>query len=264
MGSVILMAIMKIRNVRILPFLRYWKEFALVGFFANALPFVLITLGQQYIPSSIAAVMNSTTPLFTVFLAHYTIKGESITVSKIAGVIIGMIGIFVIFSPCLSHQLSFNPIGAIAVLIASLSYAIGMICSKKIYSAKGYGLVKAMPAGQLACSSLLLLPIFLIFEAPHFTFSVSPVAALALIAVSFFGSAIAFLIYHHLLKTAGATFLSFATLLFPVVGIALGTLFLGEELNSRSIIGTILILIGLIVTNFLPMIIAKCKREKNG
>lgn len=250
-ASLILLLVFKGQGVELKKYFIYWKEFLLIGFFANAFPILLITFSQQHLSTSLAAIFNSTTPLTTILLAPFFLKNEPITPLKLMGVLLGIMGVVIIFSPSLlSGALHFNGLAAMGILLAAASYGIGMIFSKKIYIKHGSEVIKVMPAFQLLAASLLTLPLLLFFsEGVYKELYLSSV--LSLLGLTIFGTAIAFILYHALIRMAGATFLSFCTLLFPVFAIFLGFIFLGEEISLLSLIGSLFIFSGLITANFL-------------
>jgi drug/metabolite transporter (DMT)-like permease len=253
LAGLLLLGFLKWQGTSIKKSCSYWKEFFTIGFFANALPFILITLSQKHLSISLAAIFNSTTPLSTLLLAHFLVKEEPLTINKIVGVFLGVFGIVAIFYPSLSQgHLIFNAWAAMGILAASISYGIGLILSKKAYSEHGIEITKVLPAGQLLASSVMVLPVFLVFE-PGFYRELHMQSILSLAGLVILGSAAAFVIYQNLIRIAGASFASFSTLLFPVFGILLGRFFLKEEIHLHAIIGSALIFLGLFVSNMPPL-----------
>lgn len=229
-----------------------WKRFIVMGFFANALPFVLFSFGEQFADSGAASILNGTTPIFTVILAHLLISDERLTGNKLAGVLIGFAGILVIFNTDFIHLFSGQglqggreTIGLAAFLVASLSYGVGMVYGRL----KLRGLPPLVgPAAQLICSATMVLPIALIVDKP---FSLSPgVPALISVAIlGIFGTAVAYLIYYRLLDHAGAVFISLVTYLLPPAGVILGMVFLDETPGWYSFAGMFLIIAGVMIVN---------------
>jgi drug/metabolite transporter (DMT)-like permease len=176
----------------------------LIGFFANACSFILITYGETYIPSSLAAIMNSTTPLFTAFIAHFFVAGDRLKLHKIFGILLGMMGILVIFLPSFDTLQSEDFFGCFLVLGGSLSYAISFVLSKK--RAANFPPI-VFRAGQLLAGSLFLIP-FGMNDLSH----MKPLclsASLSLIFLSLIGTALAFVLYHKLITRTNPTFVSF-------------------------------------------------------
>ena len=220
---------------------RVWAALLLMGFLNNAVPFGLISWGQVYIDSGNASILNATTPLFAVILAHFLTADEKLTVNRVAGILLGVGGVAVLIGPQAIAGLGAVSIGQFAILGAALSYGFAGIFGKRLA-----GLPPAVAAaGMLTCSSLMMLPAALAFETPLAAenWRMGPVAAIAAMAVVC--TSLAYLIYFRILATAGATNLLLVTLLIPVSAMSLGVLFLGEVLTTNALIGVALIGAGL-------------------
>lgn len=244
-GGLILLTINYLKNRKLHEYLHCYKDFFLIGLFSNALPFIFITKGETYIPSSLAAVMNSTTPLFTAILAHLFLEDEKLKPHKIFGVLLGMLGIFIIFFPSLEKMVYTDLIGCSLILLAAFSYSISFVLAKKRPHTVPTSL---FPAGQLLAASLITLP-FGIQDLPSFKM-ISFHSYLALGCLSMVGTALAFIIYFKLIRSSGATFVSYSSLLFPIIGIFLGFVFLGETMTETVYIGSLFIFSGVILACF--------------
>ncbi len=245
-GVAILYTVLIFKGERLSEYAHHWKHFVVMGFFSTALPFSLISLGEKTIPSSLAAIINSTTPIFTALLAHNFIASERLSASRIIGVLLGFIGISVVFSPALRGEFQHHIFGSMMVLVAASSYAVAMVYGRRNTS-EIPSLVGA--TGQLMAASFMLLPLSLFYDKAY-TFPVPSLQAMAgVLGLGIFGTAIAFVLYFQIMKSAGASFLSTATLLFPVIGIILGVVFLDEEVRANAYIGCALILAGLAIAN---------------
>lgn len=244
-GALLLLLILLFKGEKLKGHFKDWHHFIAMGFFASALPFMSISAGQQYIPSSLAAIVNSTTPIFTAIGAHFLV-GERLTWTKIIGILTGCCGIVAIFVPALLDNTEHNERGIFLVLLASLSYATGFL-----YSRKFLGHVPSMvgATAQVFAAALIVTPLAWLFEKPaamplpSFT-ALSGIAGLAVL-----GTALAFSIYYTLTKTAGATYASTVTLLFPAIAVMLGVGVLGERLSLNIIVGCPIIFIGLAIAN---------------
>jgi drug/metabolite transporter (DMT)-like permease len=259
-GGLILLIYNAKKGLHLHHYLHLTKEFFLIGLFANALPFVTISIGEIFIPSSIASIMNSTTPLFTAIFAHLALKDEKFQLAKMVGVFLGMLGIFIIFFPAI-EKVSYHMItGCLYVLLGAISYSISFVLTKK----RTFDMPKTLfPAGQLLAGSLLVLPFAL---KDFFLIDKVEISSIfALLGLTLLGTVIAFLIYFHLVKSAGATFVSYSSLLFPSIGIMLGVIFLNETMNAGLYLGSFLIFLGVIVACFYePLIKKKGLFQKKG
>lgn len=230
----------------------FWGKFIVMGFFANALPFVLFSFGEQFTDSGVASILNGTTPIFTVVLAHFFVPDERLTVNRLSGVLIGFAGIGLIFLPDLLSLLSgeglrsaAQMLGMLAFITASASYGVGMVYSRM----KLRGLPPLVgPAAQLICSAAMVVPVALIVDRP---FSLTPglPAVLSAGILGIFGTAAAYLVFYRMLDTAGPTFISLVTYLLPPFGLVLGIIFLAERPGWYSFAGLALILLGVMQVN---------------
>jgi len=220
---------------------RAWRAFWTMGLLNNVIPMSLILWGQIRIGSGLAAILNASTPLFTVLLAHFFTRDERMTAKKIGGVLFGLTGIVVMVGPAALDGPSGGLLAQLAMLGAAVSYACAGIFGRRFAGTPP--LVTA--AGQVTASSLTLLPLSLIVDRPWL---LSPpgartwgaVAGLALLC-----TALAYVIYFRILATSGASNLLLVTLLMPVTAVLLGIALLGEHLEPRHVVGMTLIAAGL-------------------
>jgi len=139
-----------------------WKMFAVVAALNNAIPFTLIVWGQQYIPIGLASILNATSPLFSVVLAHFATRDDRLTLSRALGLIAGFIGVVVLIGPDLLTELGKHVWAQLALLAAALFYAIGAIYARRL---RGHKPV-VIAGGQLAMATVLLLPFALAIDRP--------------------------------------------------------------------------------------------------
>lgn len=214
-----------------------WGQLLVMGALNNTLPFSLIFWGQTTITSGLASILNATTPLFTVAVAHVLTRDERMTVRKLVGVLAGFAGVAVLIGPDLGGSIW----GQIACLAAALSYAFAGIYGRR-FKALGVQPLQAA-AGQLTASAILILPIMLLVE-PAWTVP-SAVTWSAVAGLALLSTALAYVLYFRILAAAGATNLLLVTFLIPVTAILLGAAFLGEHLEARQFAGMALIGLGL-------------------
>jgi drug/metabolite transporter (DMT)-like permease len=240
--------------------LRPWLGiFAFIGFINVALPFVLISWGEQYIPSGIASVMNSTTPLFTIILATIFLKDDRLTLPKALGLLTGFGGVVLLFLPELSSSRIENLLGLGAVLVASASYAASGIVIKR----KVHGLASELQVFlQYAFAVLMIWGITLGVERPVILPAL-PLTWTALLWLGLLGSSLASSLYFTLLHSVGPTRASTVTYVPPLVGLLLGAIFLGESLGWQTLIGGALIVIGIMLVNMQRLPFKLPNREDN-
>ncbi len=220
-----------------------WPAYFVMGFLNNVLPFSLIFWGQTEIASGLASVLNATTPLFTLLVAHWLTDDEKIDAGKVAALLAGFAGVTVLVGPDLLID-GTSVWGELACLGAALSYAFAGLYGRR-FKALNIAPLEAA-AGQVTASAVLILPIMLAVDRPWMLSAPpSPSVWLALGGLALLSTALAYVLYFRILAAAGATNLLLVTLLIPVTAILLGAAVLGERLQPRHFAGMALIGLGL-------------------
>jgi len=222
-----------------------WRSFLAMGALNNALPFSLIFWGQTHLASGLASILNATTPLFTVVVAHLLTDDEKVTAPKVAALLSGIAGVAVLIGPIAVAQPNDSLSGELACLGAALSYAFAGIYGRR-FRIMGIKPLDAA-AGQVTASSLLILPIMLSVEQPWNGAAPTATGWTALAALASLSTALAYVLYFRILAAAGATNLLLVTFLIPVTSILLGAVFLQERLEPRHFAGMALVGLGLVV-----------------
>lgn len=218
-----------------------WGLFMSMGALNNLIPFSLIFWGQTQITSSLASILNATTPLWTVLFAHFFTRDERLSPNRFSGVLCGFLGVGLIIGPDIRHGLGVNVLAQSAVIGAAVSYAFAGIFGKRFK-----GIPPLLTAtGQVTSTTLLMLPIALVVDQPWFLPTPHLSTWGALLGLALLSTAIAYIIYFRLLASAGATNLLLVTFLIPVSALLLGMTWLGERLELRHLVGMGLISLGL-------------------
>jgi drug/metabolite transporter (DMT)-like permease len=218
---------------------RIWAAFLSMGLLNNALPFVLIVWGQHRIASGLAAILNATTPLFGVLVAHALTRDERLTGLKAGGVALGLGGAAVMIGPDALGGLGNDIPAQLACLAAALSYAFAGIYGRRF---RRLGVAPlAAAAGQVCASTLLLLPVMLLIDQPWTLAPPNAATWGAVLGVGLLSTALAYWLYFRILAASGATNLLLVTFLIPVSAILLGVSVLGETLQPRHLLGMALI-----------------------
>jgi drug/metabolite transporter (DMT)-like permease len=208
----------------------------------NLLPFSLIFAGQTEMGAGLASVLNSTTPFWTILLANAVTSDEKLSLNKVAGVLLGIAGVAVMVGPGIVASLG-GPVWAkFAMIGASMSYAVALVFSRRF---------KAVPpaivaTGQLTASTIVMLPVVLLWNGPAGLFAASATVWTAVFALALVSTAFAYILYFGIIGSAGATNASLVTLIVPVSAILLGFVFLGERLELFEVAGMLLIGLGLV------------------
>ena len=243
-ASLALFVLIKFRKLG--PFPRaYVGIFLVIGLLNAALPFALTAWSIQYISSGMAAILNSTVPLFTLVFAFLFIPEDKFTLLKLLGLLIGFGGVIMLVADKVSETFSIIGLGQIAVLIAALSYASSAVIARK-------KAVRLEPEWQsflqMSSAFLFLLPLALLTESPLAIPSL-PITWLAALWMGVLGSGLGLMLFFNLLRKIGPTRTVLTSYLFPVVAVILGVLFLNEDIGWKMIIGGIMILGGVILVN---------------
>ncbi|WP_420392531.1 DMT family transporter [Acuticoccus sp.] len=220
-----------------------WLAFLVMGVLNNVVPFVLFVYGQQTIASALAAILNATTPLFTVVVAGVLLTDERLTAGKLVGVAVGFAGVVLMVGPRALEGLGADGWAQLACLAAALSYACAGVWGRRFRTLKVDPIVVA--AGQVTVSAALLVPIALFLDAPWTLPAPSMATGAAIVALAVVSTALAYILYFKILERAGATNVLLVTLLVPASAIVLGTLILGERLGWVHAAGMALIAVGL-------------------
>jgi len=216
---------------------------ALLALLNNALPFILFAWAQRTIPTGLASILNATTPIWGVIVAHVFTPDERMRPNRLAGVLLGFAGVAVMIGADLLGQIGTNVVAQLACLGSTLSYALAGVYARRF---RGLGVTPVgVATGSLTAAACLLLPLVLLFEPPWQASAPTGEAWAALIGLAFFCTAVAYILYFRLLASAGATNSLLVTFLIPITAILLGTFLLGEQLAPRHFAGMLLIGCGL-------------------
>jgi len=220
-----------------------WGSILLLALLNNALPFTLFGWGQTHIASGLAAILNATTPIWGVIVAHFLTHDERMSPRKIGGVLLGFAGVATMIGPTLLSSLGTSALAQLACVTAALSYALAAVWARRF---KRLGLSPmSVTTGQLTAGAAIMLPLALFVDQP-WTHPFPPLTAWgAIVALALLCTAFAYILYFGLIETSGATNALLVTLLVPPVAILLGGLFLGESLAPQDFVGLGLIALGL-------------------
>ena len=221
------------------------KAFFGMSFLNNVVPFSLIVWGQQHIASGVASILNATTPLFTMLVAHWFTTDEKINPRRLLGVLTGMGGVGLMMGLDSMESSGFHLLGQSAILLAAFSYGFAGVYGKR-FAQLGISPL-ATATGQLCASSMILIPLTLWIDQP-WTMAMPSIEGMgSLLGIALLSTALAYVIYFRLLKTAGATNLLLVTLLIPVSAIILGVFLLDESLELQHLSGMAVISLGLLI-----------------
>lgn len=220
---------------------RIWFACLVMGFLNNIIPFGLNFWGQKELGVSAAAIVNSTTPLWTILLAHFATDDEKLTGLRLAGVLVGIAGVGLLIGPEALGGLGTASLSQLAFLAATFSYAIALMWARRFR-----GLPPVVPAaGQLIGSSVLAIPMALVIDKPWNLPLPSIEVIASVIALALASTALAYRIYFALMARNGAGNAALVTMLIPPSAMLMGWGVLGETPTLLSLGGFAVILLGL-------------------
>jgi drug/metabolite transporter (DMT)-like permease len=241
LASLILLPLLWVCRIRLPAGVSGWRPFIAIGLLNNVLPFSLIVVGQTYIPSGLASILNATTPLFTVVVMAAAGE-EKLHVRRIAGVMTGLVGVIILQGGGLDGKtLGFESgqgIGMLLCLAGAFSYGLSALLARWVLS-------NSPPLGtatfQLLASTVMMIPVAGFVERPWQLPMPGATTWLAVIGLAALSTALAYIVFFQILRRSGATNVMLVTLLIPVTAILLSYLVLGEQISSREMLGALVI-----------------------
>ena len=214
---------------------RRWRQFVLLGAVNVAIPFSLISAAEINLTASLAAILNSTTVMFTAVVAAVWM-GDALTARKLVGVALGIVGVTVLvgWDPITMNWTVALSVGA--MLAASLAYALGSVYAKRTFADSP---PLAIASGQLTAAAMLMLPLAAV-SAPEQ--SPSTIVVLSVLGLALPSTAVAYMLYFRLIANVGPTSTSTVTLLVPLFGLLFGVVLLDEPVGVGTLAGLVLIL----------------------
>lgn len=222
-----------------------WVNLMLLGIINNAIPYSLISWGEQYIDSAVAAVLNSTTPLFTMIIAHRFLTDDRMTSQRIFSLLMGFAGVFILLSKDLAAGFHGSVAGQLAVLLASVSYAISSVFARRTTKGLDQTIQAIVP---LIGADVVMWSLASAADAP-ITLPAIRLTWVAILWLGVMGTGLAFLLYFYLLHSVGPTRTALVTYVFPLVAVILGVIFLNEGLDWQLVAGAVLIIASVVLVN---------------
>lgn len=253
-------AVIIIQHVMLPGKFKEWVPLFILGITNIAVPFFLISWGERSVDSSVAAVLDSTVPLFTIFLAHFMLTDDKLTLPKLLGLIIGFAGVVLLLSKNFGTASSSTLLGQIAIIVASIFYAGSAVYVRKT-TQDVPGILRSM--GPLLSASVLMW-ITAFFSESNIRFPVLEMTWISLLFLGVVGSGLAFVLAFYLIHEIGPTRTSMVTYIFPLGGVILGVIFLHEQITWQLISGGGLIVLSLFAANRQSLVKVSEKAEVGG
>ena len=218
--------------------------FAIMAITNAVIPWVSIGWGEERISSGLASILNSTTTLWTAVLIYWVVPTERPSLINYVGVLIGFAGVVVLVYPELAaHGISGDVLGALAVVLASLSYSVNALYQRrKMRDVSVY----EISLGQIVLGVLFAIPLAAP-SLPHIHFHLASIVAV--VALGALGTGVAYLLYYYVMNTLGAVRAAGVTYVVPITAVFWGALLLHETVSLTIIAGMLVILAGILLVN---------------
>lgn len=240
-AGAILLAVMRWQGLRLPTDAATWKRFLFQACLNSVVPFTLIAWAELTVDAGLATILNSTSPIFAFLLTALITRHEVVNGRRVFGVAAGLLGTSLIVGFQALDGLGRELLAQIAVVAATVCYA-----GAAIFGRSFKGLHPILPAaGSMLCGAAILIPASLVVDHP-WTLAPSGASLLALLGLSVFSTALAFVIYFRLVHTLGSIGTTSVAYLRVPIGVGIGVLFLGEQLGATAWIGLVCVVAGVI------------------
>jgi len=246
LASALVFTLMKLKKIHLQTDLLSLKLYIVLTFFSFVIPFGLVYWAEQFIPSGLASILFAVMPFMVIIFSRISLPQNKISSNQILGVITGFIGIVVIFSENISLELKDYLLGMLAVLLSATMQAGNAVIIKKHGGHLNPLSMNFIPL--LIAGIFMIIYAFLFENYSSWNFNYKAIGSIVYLA--FFGTLITFTTYYWLLKRINVVILSLSTFITPIVAVILGWLFAGEKFSAQALIGSTMVLIGILFANF--------------
>ena len=238
-AGAILVVVIRSRGLRLPKDAATWRRFLFQACLNSVIPFTLIAWAERTVNAGLATILNSTSPIFAFLLTVAITRHEAVTARKLFGVVAGIAGTCLIIGVQALGGLGQELWAQLAIVAATVCYA-----GAAIFGRSFKGLDPIMPAaGSLICGAAVLIPISLVIDRP-WALAPSAESIFALLGLSVFSTALAFVIYFRLVQTLGSVGTTAQAYLRVPIGVVIGVVFLGETLTSTAWAGLACVIVG--------------------
>jgi drug/metabolite transporter (DMT)-like permease len=247
-GAAVLVAVVALRRLRLPRTPAVWGHLAVMATVGGIAPYFLFSWGEQHIASSLAGVLNATTPLVTLLLV-LALRSERITGARVAGIVLGLVGVLVLAAPWRSQHGDSSIMGIGACLLAASCYAVGYVYARRFLTSRGIAPL-LLATGQLGIGALVLgVAAPVVLRQPMI---LSPGIVAAVLMLGVLSTDAAYVLNYRLIQDEGAAAASTANFLIPVVAVTLGVVLLAEPMSWNLIVGAVIVLAGVALADSRP------------
>jgi drug/metabolite transporter (DMT)-like permease len=239
-GAITLLIVLLVLRIKFVRGWKVWFKLWIAGLFMSAIPAVLFGFAQQHVTSALAAIINASTPIFTVLAILIAFRAEKPKTTVLVGLGVGLIGVFIVLGIWQGFGDN-DPLAIGALILAVTCYGIGSPYLRKYVEPLNLK-PEAAVFGQVLTSALTLLPFYLSGALFVGDFNFNSVASMLTLGV--LGTGLAYVMYYRLLAQVGSAIGSAVTYMSPIVGVILGLLVLGEQITWNEPVGAFVVLFG--------------------
>ncbi|KGT76236.1 ABC transporter permease [Bradyrhizobium japonicum] len=236
LGTAMLLPLLRMQGIGLPRGVAGWTPFVVIGLLNNVIPFSLIVIGQTFVPSGLASILNATTPLFTVIVMAVA-REQALQMQRLAGVALGVAGVVILRGWGMETRPG-QGLGILLCLGGALSYGFAALAARRL-------LKDSAPLGtaafQLTASTMMMAVVAGVVEQPWHLPMPGLTTWLAVLGLAALSTALAYIVFFQIIRRSGAGNVMLVTLLIPVTAILLGWLVLGEPISLREIVGAIVI-----------------------
>lgn len=244
-AALVLLLVARLAGLRLPSAASTWRRLVVLALVGNALPFFLITWGQERIDSGLAGILMAIMPLATLVLAHFFIPGEHLTPRRVFGFVLGFLGIVVLIGPSTLLALggdSSDLVRQLAVLTGALCYAVNAILARRLPQMPAL----TASAGVMLAAAVFMVPAAVVVDSPMQTLTLAGTGArIAVVWLGLVSTALATIVYFQIINSAGPTFLSLINFQIPIVALLAGVVVLGERIEWNALAALAMVLSGL-------------------
>ena len=245
LASLFLLGLIEFRKISFAKDPIFWKLGVLMGLSSFGIPLALVYWGTQFIPTGLASILFATYPFAVALCSYFMLQTESLSRAKVGGIILGFIGVFVIFSSEYQFQSTFAVEGMIAIIASSILQAFALVSVKKY--GRPYNTVSLNYVGMVIGGVLLAATSFLLENHAGIVFNRE--AIISLVYLALFGSVVTFVTYFWLLKHVEVVLLSLTAFVTPIIAVIAGVIVFKESFTIQMLAGSLLVLTGILVAN---------------
>lgn len=243
LAALLLSGVLRLSGQRLPTDPRVWRNLFLLALCNLVVPFSLIVWSEIRISSGLAAILNATSPVFSVLVAAIA-GAERLSCGRVAGVCVCLSGVVLLVGPGAVRAFDWSSIAQLSVLLATFLYAVAANYFRRFAAYPSL----TVATGQMIAATILMVPAALLIDRPWtFVHPPSTGAWLALLGLAVLSTTLAYIVYFHIIARAGATNALLSTFLVPISALALGAIALHERVSGLELGGLLVILTGLAI-----------------